>query len=357
MADHDAVIRSLTLQAGVCAAMGSAFSEALLGQAAADVAKSGPTRDLFTPWDGASTRSLITDAAPLRLLGALHDLALSGEAPGLAAAYPTADRPGDPAAAWAAALEAMANHPRRFSDFMAHEPQTNEVSRSVCLLPGFLEVARETGLPLRTFEIAASAGLNQIWDRYRYRLGEISEWGDETSPVFIDTDWRGPPPSLETQVLVIERAACDRKPVDLADPVARRRLRAFVWADQIDRLQRLDAAVAAALAAGVRVENEDAVSWTTRRALPREGAATVLFHSVFWQYMPPESQSALTATIENLGASATPRAPFAWLRMEPPPDNLAVMEVRLTAWPGGEERVLAQVHPHGAWVEWMGEAL
>ena len=143
--------------------MGSAFSEALLGQAVADVAKSGPTRDLFTPWDGASTRSLITDAAPLRLLGALHDLALSG----VAAAYPTADRPGDPEAAWAAALEAMADHPRRFSDFMAHEPQTNEVRRSVCLLPGFLEVARETGLPLRTFEIAASAGLNQLWDRYR----------------------------------------------------------------------------------------------------------------------------------------------------------------------------------------------
>ena len=51
---------------------------------------------------------------------------------------------------------------------------------------------------------------------------------------------------------MIERAACDRAPVDLADPIARRRLRAFVWADQFDRLARLDAAIAAALAAGVR---------------------------------------------------------------------------------------------------------
>jgi hypothetical protein len=31
---------------------------------------------------------------------------------------------------------------------------------------------------------------------------------------------------------------------------------------------------------------------------------------------------------------------------------MATMEVRLTLWPGGEERVLAEVHPHGAWVQW-----
>ena len=44
----------------------------------------------------------------------------------------------------------------------------------------------------------------------------------------------------------------------------------------------------------------------------------------------------------------------AWLRMEPAPDNIARMELRLTLWPGGEERVLAAVHPHGAWVTGVG---
>ena len=356
MADTESLTRALTIQAGVCAAMGSAFSGALLERAAADVTAGGPTRDLFAPWKEASTRSLIAEAAPLRLLGALHDRALSGEDPALAGAYPTAERRGDAEAAWAAGIEAMADDPRRFADFMAHEPQTNEVRRSVCLLGGFLAVARQTGLPLRSLEIAASAGLNQLWDRYGYRLGEVGAWGEETATVAIDTEWRGPPPALDAPVSVIERAACDRKPVDLTDPLARRRLRAFIWADQIDRLQRLDAAIEAALAAGVCVEAEDAVSWTKRRARPREGAATVLFHSVFWQYMPAPSQTALTATIEALGALATAAAPFAWLRMEPPPENLAAMEVRLRLWPSGEERLLALVHPHGAWVEWKGDA-
>jgi hypothetical protein len=355
MADPESLTRALTLQAGVCTAMGSAFSGALLERAAADVAEGGATRNLFAPWEGASTRSLIADAVTLRLLGALHDLALSGEDPALAAAYPTAERPGDPRAAWAAGLGAMAEHPARFAGFMAHEPQTNEVRRSACLLGGFLDIARRTGLPLRAFEIAASAGLNQLWDRYRYRLGEADAWGDPKSSVLIDTDWRGPLPSLDARVSVIERAACDRKPVDITDPLARRRLRAFIWPDQIDRLQRLDAALEAALAAGVTVEREDAVSWAARRAMPREGAATVLFHSVFWQYMPAESQAALTGVIADLGALATASGPFAWLRMEPPPDNLAAMEVRLTLWPGGEERLLALVHPHGAWVEWKDD--
>ncbi len=352
MADQDSLIRALNFQAAACAAMGSPFSGALLDSAAADVASGGPARSLFAPWTGASARALIADAVTLRLLGALHDLALSGEAPALADAYPNAGRPGDPASAWAVARQAMADREQRLARFMAHEPQTNEARRSACLLPGFLALAAEAGLPLRCFEIGASAGLNQLWDRFRYRLGDVGAWGAADAPVFIDTDWRGPPPALGAEVSVIERATCDRKPVDLADPAARRRLRAYVWPDQIDRLQRLDRAIAAALAAGVRVEAEDAVSWTARRAAPREGAATVLFHSVFWQYMPAESQAALTAVIEARGGRAGASAPFAWLRMEPAPANLAAMEVRLTLWPGGEERVLASVHPHGAWVEW-----
>ncbi|MGI9169466.1 MAG: DUF2332 domain-containing protein, partial [Caulobacteraceae bacterium] len=279
MADDDSLIRALTFQATACAAMGSPFSGALLGAAAADVASGGPSRGLFAPWAGAKARALVADAVPLRLLGALHDLALGEEAPALTDAYPSAERPGDPAPAWTAALEAMADRKTSLAAFMAHEPQTNEVRRSACLLGGFLRIADRTALPLRCFELGASAGLNQIWDRYGYTLAAAGRWGDAGAPVVIDTEWRGPPPALEARVSIVERAACDRKPIDLSDPKARRRLRAYVWPDQFDRLQRLDDAIAAARAAGVRVEAEDAVTWAARRGAPREGFTTVLFHS------------------------------------------------------------------------------
>ena len=141
----------------------------------------------------------------------------------------------------------MAKTSERLARFVDHEPQTNEVRRSACLAPGFLALAEAKPLPMRIFELGASAGLNQLWDRYAYDLGDAGAWGPPDSPVRIPTDWRGPPPPLDARIEVTERAACDRKPVDLADPAARQRLRAYVWADQRDRLDRLDAAVAAAL--------------------------------------------------------------------------------------------------------------
>jgi len=354
MTEPSAIVRALELQAGACAALGSRFSASLLERAAADAAAGGPTATLFSPWEGVDVRSLFSDAVALRWLGGLHDLALSGEAPELSAAYPGADRPGDADKAWPAILAATAAHGARLAAFMTHEPQTNEVLRSACLLPGFLAVAEATGLPLRALELGASAGLNQNWDRFHYDLSAAGRWGDNAAAVRLATDWRGPRPALDAAIKVVERAACDRKPVDLTDPVARRRLKAYVWADQTERLRRLEAAIALALTEGVRVDAEDAVGWAARRASARDGVATVVFHSVFFQYMAPASQTALVETLAAHGTKATTAAPLAWLRMEPPADNPAIMELRLTLWPHGEERLLAIVHPHGAWVEWQG---
>lgn len=352
---ENASIGALKLQGGACQALGSAFSAEILQLASEDLASGGPTAPLFAPWTQRDVRGQMADAVPLRFLGALHDLALSGDAPALTSHYPSAEAAGDAGAAWAEALALIPLQQARIASFMGHEPQTNETRRSAALLPGFLTVAAETGLPLRSFEIAASAGLNSLWDRYRYDFGAAAgQWGDETATVRLDTDWRGPPPPVATPVQVLERGACDRAPVDVRDPVARRRLKAYIWADQPERLARVGAAIDAVLAAGVTVESENALTWVERRAAPKAGAATVLYHSVFWVYMSPDDQAALTAAIERLGAQATAEAPFAWLRMEAQPGNLALMDLRLTIWPTGEERLLGHAHPHGAWVEWLG---
>lgn len=348
----NALAQSLRLQAKACLALGSPFSAAMLEQAGDDLEAGGRTAGPMAAFAGLDLRGLMSAAVPLRLLGALHDLVLSGDDPALAAAYPKPGKGSDAGAAWREAARAIAVDPARIAAFMDHEPQTNEVRRSACLLGGFLTVAKETGLPLRTFELAASAGLNLSWDRYRYDLGG-APWGPADSPVRLPTDWSGPLPPLDAPVRVVSRAACDRRPVDLSDPVQRRRLLAYVWPDQVERLERIAAAIELARAREVRVEAADAVAWTERTAGPAPGAASVIYHSVFWQYMPPESQTALRQAIEYLGVGATNEAPLAWLRMEPPPTDLAAMEVRLTLWPGGRERLLARVHPHGASVEWL----
>jgi hypothetical protein len=62
----------------------------------------------------------------------------------------------------------------------------------------------------------------------------------------------------------------------------------------------------------------------------------------------------MRALLEDAGARATPQAPLAWLRLEPPNRTLAgrdvkpgLAELRLTRWPGGSERLLAHAGYHG----------
>ena len=345
----DALARAFEFQSAACAQFGSAFYAALTQRIAADA--SGGVRALFAPWDGQSFEDLANAAVALRFLGAIHDLALSGHDPALAAVFLPAS---DAAAAWASAKAAIARDPARFAAFMAHEPQTNEVRRSACLLPGFLVVAAETKAPLACLELGASAGLNQLWNRYRYDYGPAGRWGDPASALALTADWSGPPPPLGAPLEVASHAACDRKPIDIADPAERRRLKAYLWPDQAERLARFDTAAEMALAACVHVEAADAVDWTLARAAPRAGVATVIYHSIFWQYLGPRTQAALAEAIELHGAAATAEAPLAWLRMEPAPGRIIPIELRLTLWPGGHERRLAVVQAHGATVAWDG---
>ena len=338
-----------------CRLLGSTFSAAVLTIIIDDIEAGGPFAGLAEAWAGLDVRGLMEAAAPLRPLGGLHYLTLRGAAPGLAAQYPAARAEPDLAALKAEVIAAARSHADVLADFAARPPQTNEVRRSLCLVGGSLTVARETGLPLRCLEIGASAGLNLNWDRYRYDLGPLGAWGDAASPVILDGDWQGEAPPFDVAARVAERFGCDQAPVDLADPDRALRLQAYIWADQPDRLARLRAAIAVARDHPPPVETADAGAWSLRMTPPKAGMATVLYHSVVWSYLPPDTRAQVGQAIRLAGDAARPDRPFAWLRMEPNmADPNAGMELTLTLWPGGGEQGLARVHPHGAKVLWLG---
>jgi hypothetical protein len=288
---------------------------------------------------------------PLRLAGALHGLVLEGRDPGLAAVYPPHEAEDD--ALWAAVAAAFAAHSPALAAGLDHPPQTNETQRSAALVPGFLTVAAETGLPLAPLEIGASAGLNLLWDRFAYRFG-AAEWGDPASAVALAPAWTGPPPPLPA-VRVAARAGCDLRPLDLARPGAENRLLSFVWADQTDRLARARAAVALFRDSGLRVEAADAAEWLERQlAVSAPGQARVVYHSIVWQYLPEPTRARIAAALGAAGGRATRAAPLAWLRLEP--DAAAPgAAVTLTTWPGGRERRLGRADFHGRWVAWGAE--
>ena len=334
-----------------CDANGSPFTARVLEAAWADRARGGALADLLPDWPGDAG----ADAVPLRVAGALHALALSGREPALAALYPPRRADFDAErgpSALSAALDRQRDH---VGAYLRVAPQTNEIGRSAVLLPGFAEIARATGLPLATFEIGASAGLNQLWHRYRYALGEMS-WGDPASAVTIRVEWQGARPALPERIDIASQAACDIAPIDLHADGAAQRLLSYVWPDQSERLERLRAAIGLAQRLGLSVDAADALPWVRAAlATERRGQATVLYHSVMWQYLPLDTRQALHDTIVAAGARATQEAPLAWLAFEPPNAD-AHMLLNLTLWPGGQTRTLAVAHPHGRWVQWLASA-
>ena len=339
--------RRLRTQARWCAELGSPLYADLMARAAADVEAGGPVFDVLAGHDGDPGEHAIA----LRLFGGLHRLALEGGAPDVAAHLPSTGGDADADAAWPAVLAAVRGEAPRLRAGLTSPPQTNEVGRSAALLVGFHTVAAETARPLRLLEVGASAGLNLRWDRYRYDVGATSV-GDDRSPVRFPSSWFDGVWSLPRAVAVTERRGCDAAPIDPAREDDRLRLLSYVWPDQRARFERLAAALEVAARVPVVVDAADACDWLDSR-LPEsaDGAATVVFHSIFVQYLSVAARARLLAIVEEAGRRAGHGAPLAWLRMEPGGERHA--EVRLTMWPGGRERVLATAGFHGQPVRWL----
>jgi hypothetical protein len=316
-------------------------------RAAADVEARGPVFDVLAGHEDDPGEHAIA----LRLFAGLHRLALEGGAPDVAAHFPSTGGDADAGAAWPAVREAVRDETRRLRAGLGSPPQTNEVGRSAALLVGFHTVAAETARPLRLLEVGASAGLNLRWDRYCYDVG-ASPVGDLGSPVRFPSSWFEGEWSLPRAVEVVERRGCDAAPIDPAREDDRLRLLSYVWPDQRARFERLAGALEVARQVEVAVDAADACDWLEARlSEPADGVATVVFHSIFFQYLTVEARGRLLATIEAAGRRAGHAAPLAWLRMEPGGDRQT--EVRLTLWPGPRERVLATAGFHGQPVRWL----
>ena len=336
-------------QAAICAKWGAPTTAAVIEGLAAEVAIADGALDaVLKDWTDADPNTALS----LRPAGAVHRLAMDGKAPALAAVFPSCGGTADPPRAWPLAKAAILAQTEFVRAYLARPPQTNEVARSAMLLGGFLEIAAATGLPLRLFEIGASAGLNLCWDRYRIETSKFA-WGPVDSTLTLKCRWEGALPAMPLRAVdVIARAGCDRDPIDLRNDEDMRRLESYLWTDQVHRFERLRRAREIALKEGIHVAAEDAVAWLPRQlADPHRGATTVIYHSLFWQYLPPAVENKLRLWIETAGFRAKAQAPVAWLAMEMA-DMKSPTELTLTLWPGGQKRVLATVHPHGETVHW-----
>ena len=273
------------------------------------------------------------DFPGLRVMAAVHRLALERQAPRVAMRLPTLGgtaptAPGDLAAFRQDVVSALAADLPALRESLAHTPQTNDPGRAALLR---CALSREDpSRPVRLREIGASAGLNLRADALPGKP-EIEA---------------GPLP------VIIDRLGCDVSPVNAATTEGRALLSSYIWVDDVERFTRLGAAMKVAQRIPATVLEMDAVAFCEGLDVI-DGATTVLWHSAMWAYLPDATRIGIRREIERVGATATRSAPFvhaAWEWDTELPGSVPFGLV-VTRWDGsiadGQPRLIACGGSHG----------
>jgi hypothetical protein len=330
--------------------LGSPFYDRLGDELATAILEDGPVWNTLAPFAGAP----FEDAYVLRFFAGLHKLALDGSASTLAAHFPSTGGDGDARAAMGAVVELLDAPPPAVGGALAVPPQTNEVGRSPALASGLLVVAGETGMPIRLREVGSSGGLNLRLDSYWFEQ-DGQGWGNQESPLRFTGLWQGGAPCFSPGAEIVDRRGCDRHPIDATSPTGALTLLSYVWPEPRERFVRMHHAIELAQQMPIIIDEVDAATWVPHELSRRtRGTVLVIMHSVVWQYLERETAAAITGAIHAAGDTASPDAPFAWLRLEPNPETYAPAELRLTMWNGfdRQDRLLATTGFHGGAIAW-----
>ena len=253
---------------------------------------------------------------PMLLMAAVHlETRRSGEA-----------FPGEPEALLAYCL---ANREALLETIRARSTQTNEVARCNYLLPCL--AAASDGRPLALIEVGSSRGLLLNIDRYAYDYSGLTA-GEAGSNLALFCELRGRRPPLRMAAIT------SRAGIDLSPCRDDEWLRACAFADQPERVDRLDAALAIAEEHPPRVLEGDALELLPGLiAKAPSGAQVVVFHTAVLAYLPegvPDRLREIAA--ETTYVTAEPTGEYSHFALE-------IDGVRV-----------GSAHPHGRWLDWSG---
>ncbi len=248
--------------------------------------------------------------AGIRLIAGLHDLVLAGRLPALREVMYPPDPDAPPPSretAWLLAREAFSSHGPEIRAALLWQVQQHTPDRAGPLLRGLAMLGHRR---IRLLEVGACAGLTLLLDRYRWR-GPGWTWGAEDSPLVLAGSGPPPPP----QLTIAERLGCDIAPVDPFDPVAVRRLHAFIAAELTIAHAQLDAALGLARAAPVRIDKAGGYQWLQHELArtPARDVHTVVWHSQVWHLLDPTEQDGIRTSVSE----AANRFPLSRISSEP----------------------------------------
>lgn len=325
--DVVSILDALRWQHEYVTAAGSPTAALVLDAVARDIAAGGPLGDLVP----ASER--FGDLPGLRVMAAVHRLALDREAPDVARWLPTLGgmpprTSADEEAFRRDVVAALLRSPDALADSLARTPQTNETGRAALLRCVLTRL--DPDRPVRLREIGASAGLNLRAD---HLPGQPALEGGAMPPI-------------------LDRLGCDLSPVDVSTPEGRALLGSYVWVDDVERFRRLAHAMSVAATVPASVVQADAADFVEALELV-DGTTTVLWHSAMWVYLPLPTQERILDGIARVGRTSGPgrvlvHASWEWAVESPARGEFALVT---RTWSGsstdGRPVVLAAGMSHG----------
>ncbi len=232
---------------------------------------------------------------------------------------------------------------------------TNEVGRSTSLYPAYDWLARKTGKPLQILEVGPSAGLNLNWFRYGYRYTDEAgkvvlerETGRELVLPGILKGANRPPLAADMPRVALARGL-ELNPINIADPEERLWQRALIFPERLDRLARLDPALAIATRHPPAIVAGDAAKDLARvlerydRSLP----VAIVHTSVTYQF-PPDVRLAFQAALTQAARDFE----LYEIANEWQIDHHRLEVVEHSSTPVAR-RILGRSDAHGTWLEWL----
>lgn len=296
---------------------------------------------------------------PYMLFAAVHFLLLEDDSHGLSDYYPSvSDDPrqpgeGDPGELFSDFCLQNRDRIRELTE--SRKVQTNEIRRCAALLPGFAYLSRKIEGSVSMVEVGASAGLNLIWDSYRYRYHGYREIeGEEPA---IECEVREGSPPLDVNLEVKERIGIDINPLDVSEKHDRRWLKALTWPEHRDRRERLEKAMNLAREQSPEIVEGDAVEDLKRVVGELEDPVIIYGTQVLWALGRDRVQDFLDTVGElqeerEIYCLFGERGGLEWLMGDRSSDEEVCLEVFEHP---DDIRRLGEYEVHGEWLRWHVE--
>ncbi|RAP76004.1 DUF2332 domain-containing protein [Paenibacillus montanisoli] len=286
---------------------------------------------------------------PNLLLAAVHFLLILGRQHEVTQYYPSlTEQPRDPSSAFPAFKAFCFLHRNEIVRLLETKlVQTNEVRRCAYLYPAFCHIHRLAGKPLALVEIGTSAGLQLLWDQYRYRYNGADEYyGNPDSDFVIETTIRGANKPFLTRHSppVASRIGIDLHVNRLQVKEDRVWLKALIWPEHADRRNHFNAAARYFQQHAVQLIEGDGIAYLDLITADREHALCI-FHTHVANQLTKEAKKRLFDQIHRLGET---RDVFHLY------NNMWDAELHLDSYIKGVHAsvTLAETDGHGRWFTW-----